>query len=272
MSKSNGDLFIQYGSGSYIYLPRYVKTFRKVEADTIKYLDGINAQEIMLPKLLHNENVESLKCCDYRFEEEWNKEQLLVTNSRNENVGLLAHWQCEPIYLYLSEIFDNVSGDQDLRIVFDNSGYSYRLEENNDIYRPNEFRRVEVFFHGNILSVRRAIHNILDFFVKYLEGFDAIRLQRPEESFGGKEEVEDVAVLISGKEIEVIGSHIHFDTFSSISTAKLDKRVVTACCGISLSRLSSIITINGTTANKENSLGRQKAPLVPRSAFAAGDF
>lgn len=250
MSSDTSNLFIEYMSGGYIYLPEYMRIFREVEHDVINHIHTVGGQEVMLPKLLKMENIDSLKCCDKRFEEEWEAEQLRVSGSGNNEIGVLAHWQCEPIYPHLAEIFENVVGGEELKIIFDNSGYSYRLESNNHIFRPNEFRRIEVFFHGNILSVRSTMHKLLDFLVQYLDSYNAFRVERPEESYDGKEQVEDVVVMLDGKEIEVAGSHIHFDTFSAVVTSELNDRVVTACCGISLSRLTSLIAICGNSANK----------------------
>lgn len=235
MDTSN--LYIRYGEGSAIYLPPYVKVFRSIEAALVEHLGDMGASEIMLPKLVTQQDVQALENANDRFYEEWKHEQLNVYTRMGKFQGYLAHWQCEPIYRVLSTLCSGASNDE-LHMFFDNSGYSYRNEVSKSPFRFDEFRRIEIFFIGAVDRIRKTRDALLGYVPFLVDGAETRCLVKPDESFGGKEEVVDVEVKTEDGWIEVCGSHVHFTTFLDQFTNSFGKNVVTGCMGISLSRLA----------------------------------
>ena len=235
------NIYIPYVNGTAIYLPLFVRIFRKLEADILIYLDSIEATEIMLPKVISIVDVEALLAHNPRFVEEWSTEQYKVFDSSNHHIGYLAHWQCEPIYRNLEAILENIADNsKSITIFFDNSGYSYRKEAVDTAFSKNEFQRIEVFMVGSEEKVIETIEGILNYFVNYFKVYGAKIVDRPEESFGGKEEVKDVVVYSKDREIEIIGSHIHRASFAGIIGWPEGGHRITACCGIATSRMAMI--------------------------------
>jgi len=202
----------------------------------------MGASEIMLPKIVTQQDVQALENADDRFYEEWKHEQFNVYTRMGKFRGYLAHWQCEPIYEALSTLCGDVSSD-DLHIFFDNSGYSYRNEVSQSPFRFDEFRRIEVFFIGEVDRIRNTRDTLLGYVPSLVESAETRCLVKPDESFGGKEEVVDVEVKTEDGWIEVCGSHIHFKTFLDQFTHSFDRNTVTGCMGISLSRLAMCSSI-----------------------------
>lgn len=230
--------FIEYSDGSYIFLPNYVKILRSIENDIVEILNEVGAYEIMLPKIINNDEIEKLRNIHERFEVELKEEQLSVHN-QNGKIGYLAHWQCEPIYFNLDTIFGNIPGD-DLKIIYDRSGFSYRNEKYHHIMNLHEFNRIEIIFYGNEFLMRKKMKELQRNLLEYLSLNNPILIKRPEESYDGKEEVVDITMKFGSRDVEVLGSHIHFKTFIDGLLLDTSPNFITGCCGISVSRISLI--------------------------------
>ena len=230
--------FIEYSDGSYIFLPSYVKILRDIERDIVDFLDDFQAHEIMLPKIINSCEIEKLRNIHERFEVELKEEQLSVHNQYGK-IGYLAHWQCEPIYFNLEKVFDNIPGD-DLKIIYDRSGFSYRDEKYPHIMNFHEFNRVEIIFFGIEFLIRKKLKELQSYLLNYLSFNNPVLVKRPDESYDGKEEVVDITMKFGSRDVEVFGSHIHFRTFIDGLLLNIPSNFITGCCGISISRISLI--------------------------------
>ncbi|MCE5340152.1 MAG: hypothetical protein LLF92_03380 [Planctomycetaceae bacterium] len=246
---AQNDFYIQYNNGTAIYLPAYVKYFRYVEKEIVDFLSQQKALEIIVPKIISSVDVQRLEQCNPRFYKEWDKEQLSVYTKTGQFVGYLAHWQCEPVYKVLGQLL-KYSNDCDPQVFYDNSGFSYRYEETNDIFRFDEFRRIEIFLVGSVIKIKSFRDMLLNFLKNLvLPNYSEI-VFKPDESFGGKEEVVDLEVVADGRRIEVCGSHVHYCTFKNAIGILLGENIITACIGISLSRLAMLLTLREQIASK----------------------
>lgn len=231
--------YIPYGDGTYIILPKLTKFMRSIEDDISKFLeDHLCAEEIILPKIINVGDVDRLYRIHDRFHYELRAEQFTVC-AHDHVIGYLAHWQCEPVYFYLEEIFKDLAEDS-AKIVFDRSSPSYRNEGESGVLNFHEFKRIEVVFCGNEKNIRYELEKLKSFMLSYTNELSPGLVNRPEESFSGKEEVADIVVNFDNKNIEIFGSHIHFKTFIDGLGARINKNAITACCGISISRIAFI--------------------------------
>lgn len=240
------DAYIFYNeeSRSIIGLPKYAKKLRDLEKDVISFLETMGGVEIILPKLIKKHDCVNLIKCNPRFSDEWNNEQLSVYTSDGNFKGYLAHWQCEPIYDNATTIFRYIEQKDGIKIIFDRSGYSYRNEPENNFYRPNEFLRLEIFIIGSSEKVHKSIEKVLLYIVSFFPDKVAKIKDKPNESFNGVEKVRDVIVYDDNQEIEICGSHIHYRTFENILKTALPSETISACCGISLTRIVNFLIKN----------------------------
>ena len=222
-----------------VYFPSYVRVLRSIEGEIVRFLESRGAEEIILPKLIPPADVQSIARCDPALARVWEHEQFRVTTPDGTLAGYLAHWQCEPFYR-LVPVLKKLWPSKDIQYVFDKSGPSHRCEPEHNVYRFDEFWRVEVLFCGELQRIRAERDALLQFVTELACDWSPRLCPRADEDAETGEEVIDVVVRIPSGEIEVCGSHIHFQMFDPATEISLLSGECTACMGISLSRLTML--------------------------------
>jgi len=233
---------ITTGDGQAIYCPRYVAILRRVEADIVTRLQEIGAHEIMLPKLISPRTVDILSSCSPYLSDDWSREQYKVISPDGNLAGYLAHWQCEPYYGHIAEL-STILGDPRPLILFDRSGPSHRCESVSEPFRKREFWRVEIMMSGrkdDIIDIRNAI---IEFLSTYITSCTSAPIARVDKNENPGEEVVDLIATYADQSIEVFGSHVHNAEFSPLTKTFLRNDEITACAGVSLTRLATLIAI-----------------------------
>ncbi len=233
---------ITIGDGQAIYCPGYVAILRRVESDIVKLLQKVGAHEVMLPKLISPTTVDNLSSCSPCLSADWRREQYKVFTPDGDLAGYLAHWQCEPYYGYLAALSTNL-GDPRPLVLFDRSGPSHRCETVCEPFRMREFWRVEIMMCGrkkNILGLR---NEIIEFLCEYLRPRTSVPIALVIMDENPMEEVVDLVATYADQSIEIFGSHVHNAEFSPLTKTSLRDDEITACAGISLTRLATLIAM-----------------------------
>ena len=230
------DGMYQLDSKRAVYLPGYVRVLREIERVIVERLTQMGAQEVFLPKIVSEEEAESLRQSHDGISEEWRTEQYRIVSPSGDFAGYLAHWQCEPFYHALGIIKAHWGESRPL-LVYDRCGPSYRCEKEVGPMRTHEFWRLEVMLCGPLGGVTTARNAILQFVNDYALalGLDARVITAAGYAC---EDVKDVMIHSGSDEIEVCGSHVHHRLFEHSTEAALGPDEVTACIGISLNRLT----------------------------------
>lgn len=231
--------------GQRLYLPKYTKIFREIEAEILKSLMNLGFEECLFPKLLTYNQYSELKNAIPRFSNEWSKEVINASNVDEKindypNKYTLSHWQCEPFYYFLKKI----KPDQTIKF-FDRSGWTYRVETDVTDYRLFEFQRIECVWLSNILDAEKIINSLLNTLKPLISSFGLdtrISIKEDEEEKSGEVKVRDIEVFVDGFGwIEVVGMHQHGNLFIEKLGIPVTNSYYTGCCGIGTSRLTNIL-------------------------------
>lgn len=93
----------------------------------------------------------------------------------------------------------------------------------------HEFYRIEVIIYGNEILIRKKLKELQKNLLDYLSLNNPVLIKRPEESYDGKEEVVDITIKFGSRDVEVLGSHIHFRTFIDGLLLDTLSNIITAC-------------------------------------------
>lgn len=235
--------------GQRLYLPTYTKLFRNTERIITDSLLSMGFEECLFPKLFTEKQGRELKTALPRLTKEWSKE-LVESNIENLEGGypsnfILPHWQCEPFYYFLQK-----EKPQNTIKFFDKSGWSYRVENDINDFRLFEFQRTECVWACPKEEAEKILDELLNNLSVILAKLglkNKIVEKKNEEQESSEKTVKDIEVEIKdGKNIELIGSHIHGRLFIEGLDIEIPKNFYTGCCGIGMSRIVNCLTINST--------------------------
>lgn len=220
-------------------LPREARLIRRIEAEILEVAINFGFEEVLFPRAMAYtdwvEVVKSLGPVSSHLESE-----LVKTSDIGPHPMVFCHWQCEPYYRALRNL-----GPQTPPRVVDRSGWSYRNEKKLGIFRPREFLRVELVWRGSREEVSEIHENLLHSIQHRLTEMSLAtqRIRRgDEETNSGQRLVLDlVATATDGSEVEVVGSHLHADLFVRHFWKDAPSDMETACLGVSLSRIASLL-------------------------------
>lgn len=222
-----------------IILPHEAEIIRSIEREIAASLVKLGFQEVIFPRAIPYSNWEKVAKSLGPISKELESE-VVVIEEFGSTPHVICHWQCEPYYLSLRSL-----GEDCPNRVFDRSGWSLRNEARIGRFRPRQFIRLEIVWRGHNEEVS-AVHGEL---VEYLFGFLQQRdlnpriIDRPEEMLNSNQRLvrDIVCTSRSGEEIEIVGTHLHGSTFMKRFLKSWTEGIESACLGISLSRIASLI-------------------------------
>lgn len=233
-----------------LYLPTYVRVYRRVENALINALERQGFEECLFPKIISRGQFEDMVRCIPRFATEWPLESLRVeverTDVNYERHFYLCHWQCEPFYYLLRKL--RPTGEL---LLYDRSGWTFRAEQQLSSNRLLAFQRIEVMFFVPSCKAQAVLDGVIDQMAQTLmaEGLE-LRLRTKEDEMAqtGEIYVKDLEARGNdGQWSEILGGHVHGRLLLNGLEVGVPEHFVTGCCGIALSRITNILTAVGAS-------------------------